>query len=271
MTVRSDARRETERIRVGSSALREGRRDRMETTTRQREPLRLPAQAQPRRGNSSAGADWGPASSQRAGTIGPGAARPARVRPASAPPRWDRPVQPRLTGRRPASAQAVRTDRRGETGRAASLPRVPFVLLVLVLLGGGLICLLVINTTLGATSFRISKLQSTGATLATQEQALQQQIAAEQAPAEIAKRAYQLGMRVQATGSIVDLRTERVYQLPGQSGATTPLGAPSTSPTAASTASAQQPAKSATVAPSPSKSGSTARTAKTSHRSGSGR
>ncbi len=31
----------------------------------------------------------------------------------------------------------------------------PFVLLVLVLLGGGLICLLVINTTLGATSFRV--------------------------------------------------------------------------------------------------------------------
>ena len=110
----------------------------------------------------------------------------------------------------------------------------PFVLLVLVLLGGGLICLLVINTTLGATSFRISRLQSTGAALATQEQALQQQIAAEQSPAQIARRAYQLGMRVQVNGNILDLRTHRSYQLPGQASATVSLGAAATpSPTAA--------------------------------------
>ncbi len=92
----------------------------------------------------------------------------------------------------------------------------PFVLLVLVLLGGGLICLLVINTTLGATSFRISQLQRTGTTLATQEQALQQQIAAAQSPAQIAQRAYQLGMRAQDNGNILDLRTGRFYKLPGQ-------------------------------------------------------
>jgi hypothetical protein len=114
----------------------------------------------------------------------------------------------------------------------------PFVLLVLVLLGGGLICLLVINTTLGATSFRISRLQSTGAALATQEQALQQQIANEQSPAQIARRAYQLGMRVQVNGNILDLRTHRSYQLPGQASATVSLGAAATpSPTAAASSS----------------------------------
>ena len=115
----------------------------------------------------------------------------------------------------------------------------PFVLLVLVLLGGGLICLLVINTTLGATSFRVSRLQSTGAALATQEQALQQQIAAEQSPAQIARRAYQLGMRVQVNGNILDLRTHRTYQLPGQASATVSLGAAAApSPTAAASSTA---------------------------------
>ncbi len=96
----------------------------------------------------------------------------------------------------------------------------PFVLLVLALLGGGLICLLVINTTLGATSFRITQLQTTGSNLSTEEQSLQQQVNSEEAPAEIAKEAHQLGMRAQPDENILDLRTHRYYRLPGQAGAT---------------------------------------------------
>jgi len=96
----------------------------------------------------------------------------------------------------------------------------PFVLLVLGLLGGGLICLLVINTTLGATSFRISQLQGTNASLATQEETLQQQIAAERSPAQIAKLACALGMRAQTNVNILDLGTHRFYRLPGQAGGT---------------------------------------------------
>jgi cell division protein FtsL len=102
----------------------------------------------------------------------------------------------------------------------------PFVLLVLALLGGGLICLLVINTTLGATSFRITQLQTTGSNLSTQEQSLQQQVNSEKAPAEIAKEAYQLGMRAQTNENILDLRTHRYYELPGEAGATVQAGAP---------------------------------------------
>jgi len=99
-----------------------------------------------------------------------------------------------------------------------------FALLVLVLLGGGLVCLLVINTTLGATSFRISQLQSSNADLQTQEQVLQQQIAAELSPALIARRAYQLGMRVEPNSKFLDLRTHRIDKLAAQPGATVPLG-----------------------------------------------
>jgi len=101
----------------------------------------------------------------------------------------------------------------------------PFVLLVLALLGGSLICLLVINTTLGAASFRISQLQKTGASLTTQLQSLRQRVATEEAPAEIARRAYQLGMRTQSTVTILDLRTHRTYVLEGQSGVGVQLGA----------------------------------------------
>lgn len=145
------------------------------------------------------------------------------------------------------------------------LPRMPFVLLVLVLLGGGLTCLLVINTTLGATSFRISNLQSTGATLATQEQALQQQIAAEQSPAQIAKRAYQLGMRTQVGTSILDLSTQRLYKLPGQASVVTSLGA-------GTAASPSRPAAAKPKVGSVSRViGSRQQTHRPAHRSGSAR
>ena len=145
----------------------------------------------------------------------------------------------------------------------------PFVLLVLTLLGGSLICLLVINTTLGAASFRISQLQKTGAGLATQLQSVRQRVAAEQAPAEIAQRAYQLGMRTQTNVSILDLRSHQIYVLDGQSGvgvdlgasptvpktAKKPVGSPSTAPSstpAPSSSAVQTPGAAATPAPTAS-------------------
>jgi hypothetical protein len=100
-----------------------------------------------------------------------------------------------------------------------ALPRIPFVLLVLTLLGGGLVCLLVVNTTLGATSFRISQLQSDNANLTLQEQTLLGQVADEESPQGIEQRAYQLGMRPEAGGNILDLRDHRYSQLPSYAGA----------------------------------------------------
>jgi hypothetical protein len=127
----------------------------------------------------------------------------------------------------------------------------PFALLVLTLLGGSLICLLVINTTLGAASFRISQLQKTGASLATQLQGLRQRVAAEEAPAEIARRAYLLGMRTQSTVTILDLRTRQTYLLAGHSGVGVELGASPAAPAAArKSATTKTPAPTATPAAS---------------------
>jgi hypothetical protein len=150
--------------------------------------------------------------------------------------------------------------RAGLNARAV-VPRMPFVLLVLTLLGGSLICLLVINTTLGAASFRISQLQKTGAGLSTQLQGVRQRVAAEQAPAEIAQRAYQLGMRTQTNVTMLDLRSHQIYVLDGQSGVGVQLGAAPTVSTAAkkpaASASASVPSTpkpAASAAPTPSTS-----------------
>ena len=119
------------------------------------------------------------------------------------------------------------------------MPAIPFVLIVLGLLGGGLVCLLVVNTTLGATSFRISQLQSEHAKLTLRQQTLLGQVANEQSPSRIAERAYQLGMRPQTDGHILNLPAHRFDQVPSHPGAqgldsATGL-APSASPSPAST------------------------------------
>jgi hypothetical protein len=132
-------------------------------------------------------------------------------------------------------------------GRA--VPRLPFVLLVLALLGGSLVCLLVINTTLGAASFRISQLQKKSASLSLQEQNLRQQVAAEQAPAAIAQRAYALGMRAQTSTTILDLRSGQIYMLPGQGGVGVELGAPPTSAPASAKKAAPTPTPGASTTP----------------------
>jgi cell division protein FtsL len=80
-----------------------------------------------------------------------------------------------------------------------------FVLLVLGMLGGSLVCLLVINTTLGASSFEIDHLQQQVAARSLQVQSMQQQVAAEGSPQQIEQEAAALGMRGQAQMNFLDL------------------------------------------------------------------
>jgi hypothetical protein len=98
--------------------------------------------------------------------------------------------------------------------RGGRVPRAPFILLVLCLLGGGLICLLVINTTLGGASFQIDRLQQSANARALQVQRLEQQIAADESPTKIAQEACLLGMRPQQQLQFIDLRTHKVLAQP---------------------------------------------------------
>jgi hypothetical protein len=73
------------------------------------------------------------------------------------------------------------------------------------MLGGSLVCLLVINTTLGASSFEIDRLQQQVAAREIHVQTLAQQIAAEESPQQIEQEAYALGMRPQTQMNFLDL------------------------------------------------------------------
>lgn len=88
------------------------------------------------------------------------------------------------------------------------------MLLVLGLLGGGLVCLLIVNTTLSTAQVRISDLQQRNQQLSQQQQTLQQQIATDEAPGTIEKRAFRLGMREQQRLFFLDVRNGRIYRQP---------------------------------------------------------
>ena len=85
-----------------------------------------------------------------------------------------------------------------------------FVVLLAGLLSGGLICLLVVNTTLAANSIEISRLQQGNAARTQRIQQLQQLIAAESSAAVIATKARQLGMRPDQQLTFVDLRSHSI-------------------------------------------------------------
>ncbi len=134
------------------------------------------------------------------------ARRTSPARPAGPGPVADPPARPGgLAG--PESQPS-----RGLAGRGLQVARTPFVLLVLALLGGGLICLLVINTTLATSAFRINDLRQQIVSQSRQEQALQEQVATEESPATIQKEARRLGMRQQQRLNFINARTGRIYR-----------------------------------------------------------
>ncbi|MFD4511050.1 septum formation initiator family protein [Streptomyces sp. NPDC058457] len=96
--------------------------------------------------------------------------------------------KPELRGR------AARLARLFPAGRANQAARTPFVLLVVLLLSGGLIGLLVLNSALSEGSFKLDDLQKQTKNLTDEEQALQRDIDAYSAPDALQRRARELGM-----------------------------------------------------------------------------
>lgn len=82
------------------------------------------------------------------------------------------------------------------------------------LLGGGLLSLLIINTTLAAGSYQISDLQQSAAAQSQQIATLSQQVASDRSDTIIEQRALQLGMVQQPLSSYVDLQTGRITSQP---------------------------------------------------------
>ena len=150
----------------------------------------------------------------------PAEARPARARPAGPRPPRTRPATappgPRRGAPRPGGypSASPRTARSLPGQRTAPESRTRFVFLIVGLLGGGLLCLLMINTVLAAGAFRITALQQGNVPLAQRVQALQAQVAAEESPYSLAQRAAALGMVVQPRLHFLNLSTGRLQSQP---------------------------------------------------------
>lgn len=133
----------------------------------------------------------GPAKSPRRGTA-PAKGAPAKGAPATRP-----------------SAKKAPATRAPAGGAAPHAPRMPFAMLVIGLLGGALISLLMLRTVLAEDAFLLTKLKQNNRLLAQHEEALSQEVARAESPAEIARKAREAGMRP-APGGFVDEATGQV-------------------------------------------------------------
>lgn len=132
-----------------------------------------------------------------------------RQAPGRGTPPANRVTAPRHT--RPVTAPRTRPAPRPAGPRARSrAPRMPFILLLVGLLGGALVSLLVISTTLAQGSFRVTSLQEQNADLARQTQTLTNQVAQAGNPAVIAKEAELLGMRPNPHLGFIDLKSGKI-------------------------------------------------------------
>ncbi|MEP6525991.1 MAG: hypothetical protein ABJA86_02415 [Nocardioidaceae bacterium] len=100
----------------------------------------------------------------------------------------------------------------GRTGRLTLVPRavrrtpkVPFVVLVLFVLGGGLVGLLVLNTSLQQGAFYEASLQGQQNGLATKQEDLRLKVAALRDPQRLAREAQSLGMVPNTNPAFIDL------------------------------------------------------------------
>jgi len=158
-------------------------------------------------------------------------------RPAAPPRRTARPRPPAEPGRRPGLPDGVRlAPSAPSTPSAPSAPsasrgghRMPFILMLCVLLGGALVCTLLISTTLAAGSYRITKLQQSVDALARQRQTLQEQVAQAQSAQVIEQQAEQLGMREPGQLRFFNVKTGKV-QTDAGSGAVQAINVPGYTP-----------------------------------------
>ena len=88
-------------------------------------------------------------------------------------------------------------------------PRVPFVTLVSLVLVGGIVGLLLFNTSMQQASFAASSLQSEADTLAAREQTLRMELDELRNPQRVAQEAQQMGMVIPTAPVFLDLRTGR--------------------------------------------------------------
>jgi hypothetical protein len=173
----------------------------------------------------------------------------ARALPRSRP--VPRPAAPRPAAHRVGYLRLV-------AARRSQAAKAPFVAVVVLILGAGLLGLLLLNTVLAQDAFRLHALQVEGRALADAEQALQRQVSDVQSPQTLAARAAALGMVPGGPPAFLRLSDGKVLgkAVPAPASAAVPaavpaaLAAAATAPTpAASQAAAAAAAPATPVAP----------------------
>jgi cell division protein FtsB len=97
-------------------------------------------------------------------------------------------------GARPTAAATAATALRLVPQRRSSAPRAPFITMVVLLLAGGLLGLLALNTVLAEGAFRVHALKAETKALADQEQTLEREVETLRTPRNLATKARELGM-----------------------------------------------------------------------------
>lgn len=118
------------------------------------------------------------------------------------------PIGPRLDPR--IGGEPERRGRLAVVPRVRHVARVPFVSLVTLLLLGGVVGLLLFNTSMQQASFASTALESQADNLAARQQTLQSELDELRSPQAVAERARDLGMVVPSTPAFLDLGTGEV-------------------------------------------------------------
>ncbi|GHB15100.1 MULTISPECIES: FtsB family cell division protein [Streptomyces] len=131
--------------------------------------------------------------------------------------------------------------------------RTPFVLLVVLLLAGGLISLLLLNSALNEGSFKLSKLKRETTELTDEQQALQRDVDSYSQPDALERRARQLGMV--PGGNPAFLNPDGTVR--GVPERATAGPSPAVAPTPEANAATTAPAEPSAAAPSPTATSTT--------------
>lgn len=108
----------------------------------------------------------------------------------------------------------VRTPLRALASQRQPIARLPFVLIVALLLGGGMVGVLLLSTTIQTQSSELSKLQAQEVDLRYQEAALTAQAQDLRSSSRLAQSAWQLGMRPNPNPAFIQMPDGRVLGQP---------------------------------------------------------
>lgn len=96
--------------------------------------------------------------------------------------------------------------------------RTPFIMLILVLVAGGLIALLLLNTAINENAFRLHTLEQQQNKLDAKEQKLEREISQRESPGSLAAEAKRLGLVPAGTPGYIRLPDGQVMGVPSPAG-----------------------------------------------------